>query len=42
MNLNGYKCSFVANITWNANNSFKSQLFIHLDDVLGTISVVES
>jgi hypothetical protein len=42
MNLNEFMRSYEAKIAQNANNSFKHQILIHLDDVLGKISIVES
>jgi hypothetical protein len=42
MNLNKVMRSYEAKIAQTANNSFKQQILIHLDDVLGKISVVQS
>jgi hypothetical protein len=42
MNLNEFMRSYEVKIAQTANNSFKQQILIHLDDVLGKISVVES
>jgi len=41
MNLHEFMRGYDAKITQNAINSFKQQLLIHLDSVLGQISVVE-
>jgi hypothetical protein len=41
MNLNEFMRSYESKIAQTANNSFKQQILIHLDDVLGKISVVE-
>jgi hypothetical protein len=42
MNLNEFMHSYEAKIAQNTNNLFKQHILIHLDDVLGKISVVES
>jgi hypothetical protein len=42
MNLNEFMRSYEAKIGLNANNSFKQQILIHPDDVLGKISILKS
>jgi hypothetical protein len=42
LNLNEFIRSYESKIAQTANNSFKQQIVIYLDDVLGKISVVES
>jgi len=42
MNLRKFMRSYDAKITQNTINSFEQRFLIHLDDILGPISVVES
>jgi hypothetical protein len=42
MNLNEFMRSYEAKMAQNTNNSLKQRIFIHLDDVLGKKSIVES
>jgi hypothetical protein len=42
MNLNEFMRSYEAKKAQNTNNSFKQLVLIHLDDVLGNKSIVES
>jgi hypothetical protein len=42
MNLHEFMHSYDAQIILNANNLFKLQFLMHMDDVLGKLSVVES
>jgi hypothetical protein len=41
MNLNEFMRSYKAKIAQNSNNSSKQRILIHLDDVLGKISIAE-
>jgi hypothetical protein len=41
MNFNEFIRIYEVKIAQNTNNSFKQQILIHLDDVLGKISIVE-